>query len=390
MGPEDLSRAVQEEIGTVLDDPSLRGSSLSEAILALGARHGIEPFRAVLASLVRLELREPEARRTLMGAEEHRASLEARLGRDPGLAVAALDRLLEIEGALRDPVFRRAGTAAAAPAPRPLAAAGTEEADASGDLEARRGERFDHPLSVVVLRPDRAEPLSEEEAGAAAAAVREVARDTDQARPVPEGLRVVLPCTAGDEARNAADRLRRTLQVSTGVSWSAGVAATPGEDWDFRGLARVAKEAARAAQARGGDAVGMHRRERRDHPRQRVGPFLAARLRKDGRESDIEIEDLSLGGALVATGDGIPAGSEVVLILRETSARPRQVAIASRVERLDEVPEGPGRPAEAPGAAPKRWRAAVSFQADADARLRIAGLLADLPARGPADGATRA
>lgn len=379
MGPEDLSRAVQEEIGTVLDDTSLRGERLSEAVLALGTRHGIEPFRAVLASLVRLDLREPEARRTLMEVDLHRASLAALLTRDPGLAVAALDRLQQIEGTLRDPVFRQAGTEA--PVIRVPPAAGPEEAEVSGDLEARRGERFDHPLSVVVLRPDRPEPLSGEEAGAAAAALREVARDTDQARPVPEGLRVVLPCTAGDAARNAADRLRRALRLSTGISWSAGVAASPRQEWDFPDLARGAGEAARAAQARGGDAVGMHRRERRDHPRRRVGPALAGRLRKDGAEWDIEIEDLSLGGALVGTQDGIPAGSEVVLILRETSARPRHVAIVSRIERLAEAPRDQGSPGGvAAGGAPTRWRAAVSFRADPDSRLRIAGILADLPA----------
>lgn len=377
MGPEDLSRAVQEEIETVLGDPSLRGERLSEAVLTLGTRHGIEPFRAVLARLVRLDLREAEARRTLMEVEEHRASLEALLARDPGLAVAALDRLQQVDGTLRDPVFRQAG--AESPVTRPPAPSGPEEAEASGDLEARRGERFDHPLSVVVLSPDRSEPLSGEEAGAAAAALREVARDTDQARPVPEGLRVVLPCTSGEAARNAADRLRRALGVSTGISWSAGVAASRREEWDFPDLARGAVEAARAAQARGGDAVGIHRRERRGHPRRRVGGSLAARLRKDGSEWDVAIEDLSLGGALVGTRDGIPAGSEVVLILRESSARPRQVAIASRIERLAEAHQDTGPSGETPGGA-GRWRAAVSFRDDADSRQRIAGILADLPA----------
>lgn len=377
MGPEDLSRAVQEEIETVLGDPSLRGERLSEAVLTLGTRHGIEPFRAVLARLVRLDLREAEAHRTLMEVEDHRASLEALLARDPGLAVAALDRLQQIDGTLRDPVFREAGTEA--PVTRPTAAAGPEEAEVSGDLEARRGERFDHPLSVVVLRPDRPEPLSGEEAGAATAALREVARDTDQARPVPEGLRVVLPCTSGEEARNAADRLRRALRVSTGISWSAGVAASRREEWDFPDLARGAVEAARAAQARGGDAVGIHRRERRDHPRRRVGRSLAGRLRTDGSEWDVEIEDLSLGGAMVGTRDGPAAGSEVVLILRETSARPRQVAIVSRIERLDQALRAPGPAAGAPEVAGARWRAAVSFLDDADSRLRIAGILADLP-----------
>ena len=48
MGPRDLRRAVQDDIQEVLGDPAARGDRLAESIAALGARHSLEAFRAVL------------------------------------------------------------------------------------------------------------------------------------------------------------------------------------------------------------------------------------------------------------------------------------------------------------------------------------------------------
>jgi len=98
-----------------------------------------------------------------------------------------------------------------------------------------------------------------------------------------------------------------------------------------------------------------------------------ARLRRDGAESAVVLEDLSLGGALLTVHDRIDPGADVILALRQAAARPAAMAIPSRVLR---VADGP-----VPGQAP--WRAAVAFPAEA--RLRVAGVLAGLGPRTPGE-----
>ena len=101
-----------------------------------------------------------------------------------------------------------------------------------------------------------------------------------------------------------------------------------------------------------------------------MGPGVAARLRRDGVESEIVVEDMSLGGALLSLGERIDPGAEVVLTLRPSAARPAALVIPSRVLRVSDGP--------VPGAAP--WRAAVVFPPER--RIRVAGLLAGLEAPG--------
>jgi hypothetical protein len=114
--------------------------------------------------------------------------------------------------------------------------------------------------------------------------------------------------------------------------------------------------------------MALHRPERRAHARRAIGGGLSARLRTAGVESEIGVEDLSLGGALLTTPRRIDPGSEVVLALRGSDMRPAGFLIPSRVLR---VLDGP-----TPGQAP--WRAAVGF--GPEARLRVAALLAGLQA----------
>src|SRR5215813_13895946 len=87
-----------------------------------------------------------------------------------------------------------------------------------------------------------------------------------------------------------------------------------------------------------------------------------------GIESEILVEDLSLGGALLALQAPLLADGEVMLALRGRGPRPQGVLLPSRVVR---VAEGP-----APGRTP--FRAAVHFRPEA--RLRVAALLAGSPA----------
>jgi len=110
VGPRHLRRAVQDDIREVLGDPAARGDCLAESIAALGARHSLEPFRAVLSASADIDCPEPQAREIVLAIDGRRSLLADLLGRDPGFAVASCDLLHEAEGTLREPVFRQEGS----------------------------------------------------------------------------------------------------------------------------------------------------------------------------------------------------------------------------------------------------------------------------------------
>ncbi|MBI1950640.1 MAG: PilZ domain-containing protein [Acidobacteria bacterium] len=370
MDPRDLRRTVQDDIRKVLGDPAARGDGLAGAIEALAARHPIEPFRAVLGCAAALDRPEDEAGSLVLAIDRHRSSLEGLMGRDPGFAVAACDLLHEVDRTLREPVFR-SGAAATGCGPG-VAALPLEEALRR---EARRAGRSGRPLAVVALSPEGRLDAAADALEAARLGLCDSARDVDFIGSVPpHDFIILLPCTGGRQGLLAAGRFRRSLLAATGAAWCAGVASCAGPAADAVELTRSAREAIRTAR-RTGAGQALYRQERRAHARSTVGPSLPARLRRDGVESVIVLEDLSLGGALLTVHQRIDPGAEVILALRQGAAPPASVAIPSRVLR---VADGP-----VPGQAP--WRAAVAFPADAG--LRVAGVLSGI---GPgAAGETR-
>lgn len=364
MGPPNPRRPVLDDIRQFLGDPELRGDPLLEAISDLGSRHSVETFRAVLSCSVPLDCPEHEARERVAAIERHRGAMEALLGRDPGFTVAAFDLLHEMDRTLRDPVFRDDSLS---PLPsEPEAGAARGHFEQSLRQETRRAERSGRPLAVAVLSHlDTGDPGAHAP-DAGFEALRDSARDIDTVlRDEAGNFLVLMPCTGGREGLRAADRFRRCLGAATGTLYCAGVAAAAGRAGEAHVLARQARQALRQARQSGAGAA-LHRAERRSHPRVRVGAAFGARLRYEGGESEIGVEDLSLGGALFATPRRVDPGREVVLTLRRPGARPAGFLIPSRVLRVLDGPN-PGQPP---------WKAAVGF--GREARLRVAALLAVL------------
>lgn len=362
MSPQDPNRAVHAEIRGFLGDRSLRGDALCRSLSDLGARHRIEPFRVAMHHLLGLDLPEARARGTVRLIEEHRDALSATLGTDPGFEVAAFDYLHEIEGRLREPVFRTG------PAVLPPDRAGRAEEDLptaeSVRMEARRVSRGGRPFALVSLAPDPGSPVDLKMR--ADWVMREAARDTDQACGTADDMTLLLPCTGLEEARIAADRYRRVLADSTGVPWSAGVVSSASEP-EGAGLEDSARAALRTARSAGGDRTAATRPDRRAHGRRPCGGAVSARFLEGGAGAEVGIENLSLGGALVATAAPLKPGERIVLGLRGTMARSREVVLPARV----------GRTLGRPGT-PASWRSAVAFPADPGHRVRVAGLLSDL------------
>ncbi len=375
MPDRDPTRNLQDELNLILANPALRGARLTEAVGGTLSRRCADPYRTVLQCAASIDLPEAQARAAMTAIEQQRSDMEALLGRDPGFPVAALTWLHEVENRLPNPGFRGAGGAALT-----TGGSGTPAAivlDLPEEEEARRGERYNRPFSCVMLAPDEAAAAGRDALVSAASRVRESARDVDQTRATPDAIRVVLPCTAGEGARVAAERWRRVLCGATGLGWSAGVASSPRPVREAHTVAALAGEAMRSARLAGGDRTAAYRPEKRAHARRPVGTWLAGELRVDERGTPAVIEDLSLGGALLGTSEALVAGSDVMLAVRDTSVRPRTVVMASRIERC----------AAGTGASATRWRTAVAFRGDAEARQHLARLIADLPVGPPADRA---
>jgi hypothetical protein len=365
--PRDLRRTVQDDIRKVLADPASRGDRLVEALAGLASRHPIEPFRAVLACAATLECPEDEAGPLVLAIDRHRSGLQELMGRDPGFSVAACDLLHEVDRTMREPVFR-SGAPPLWTSPEEFATPLEE----SLRQESRRAQRSGLPVAVVVLALDGDAPGAVDRRSARRGLCYS-ARDIDIVGILsPDLFVVLLPCTGGRQGLLAAGRFRRALLAATGAAWSAGVASETGQAADAVELIRKAREAL-ATGRREGSGQALHRQERRAHSRTVVSVPVEARLRRDGVDWAIVLEDLSLGGALFTVQQRIDPGCEVILALRQGAVRPVATAIPSRVLRV----------ADGPVAGQAPWKAAVSF--GAEARLRIAGVLAEIDPRAPGE-----
>jgi hypothetical protein len=359
--PRALTRAARDEIRTLLGDSTMSGGRLAEAIRRLGERHGIEPFRACLGSIAGIDRGEPAARRAILAVEYHRFVLSRRLGRDPGIVIAAIDYLERTGDAPRDPLARREPSGAAAPEPlRPALA-----------LQIRRCERWRRPLALAVLRPDRPGSGRARRLAAAMTALRAAVRDVDQVvRILPEGCAVILPCTSGRGGMVAAERARALLTEIAGAPWSAGIASCPEHPWEAASLGSRSQEALARARLQGGGRSEWNHPERRTSRRRPIeAGGLRAALRGGELRGDVAIDDLSIEGAGLRAAGRLPREARVTLALRGTSARARDASLQARVVRAD--------PAAGEGQA--GWSIGLRFLDREAARGRVAGLFADLP-----------
>jgi len=372
VGPHDVRSAVQEEIQVVLETPALRGAGLADAVDRIGRRHGVEPFRTVLRALAGITLPETEARSTMLEIEDHRQSLVRALGRDPGLLVAALDRLHGIDRLPGDPVFE---SSRQEPTGVPMEANPGSTISDRLDDEVRRAERVRRPLSFALLScrvgHEGAPFVRGEEV------LRDAARDTDIVELLDDGgVAVVLPCIGPGDAVAAVERMRLVVADRSMRPWAAGLSSYPIPASDPAALVLQAQAALDEA-LRVGETSLIYREDRRAHPRRSIGNLLSASINEGGRETDVLVEDLSLGGARIVSDRRFLEGADIQLVLRETTARPRNALLVSRVLRVVEAPD--------PGSA-RSYRSAVSFVSAPSERMQLASVLADLPPAGSGPG----
>jgi len=348
-----MSRTLLNRIHDLLGPSGLRGEHLAEALERAGRDHAAPVFRTCLGLVSGRPRSEAEARESLRAIETHRGLLEARLGRDPGFLVAAVDHLGVSEGVGgRRPAAASGGSLAPAEAPF----------EDRLEAELRRSERTGRPLVLALLAPRG--PVEELSTEAAAAALKRARRDVDVvARLVPAGFGVILPSVGRAAGERAAARLREIAERASGVEWCVGLAESRSAEPGIDGLAVAALRALGLAK-RGDRAIRVAQPERRRH-RRASGTGLQARIEAPLPARPAGVVDLSASGLRLDGASGLREGDPVSIELRGPAPRGGTAKVHGRVLRQE--------PSAAGGSA------VLLLDGAEDASPDLAALLAGLP-----------
>jgi diguanylate cyclase (GGDEF)-like protein len=233
-----------------LDAPSTR------AVGEARRSHGADYFSELLFALTHKRYAPGQAERLWRNIVDHRDRMSAQLGRNPGVAVAALDYMSNVEGSLK-----RLTLIDELKLARLVTSATRDDLTGLFDRATLRValERACHsdaqPVSVIMIDLDDFKRFNDTHghlAGdlvltRAAEIVRQSLRDTDiPARYGGEEFCVVLPSRSLEEAQAVAERLRLRIEQelgAQGVTASFGVATRPREAGGPHALLRAADDA---------------------------------------------------------------------------------------------------------------------------------------------------
>jgi diguanylate cyclase (GGDEF)-like protein len=357
--PQRISPTQIEALQSLLDAP---GAFPDPAELRLPDEFPVHS--ALISLLCNLRMGEEEARSHWQAIGLHREELTWRLGRDPGVRVAALDHFVNREPLLLSPKvieessFER--TARTAEADGMTGLLGERAFLAAVRAEARRAQRRAQEFAVALLDVDDFAALNGSRGRRVGdALLRELAnlirgrlRDMDLAARLQGGhFALLLPLTRRMGGFVAVDRIRAAVSESyllpglvgpaMSVTLSAGLAAFP-EDGDS--AARLFDQALLAvgrARESGGNRVVMRTPERRDQVRYRpmgLAGGVAADFAHGQRAGQVRIRDLSAAGALL---EGLgPTRPGEVLELRLEGAVGERLLLEAQVvweEAADET-----------------------------------------------------
>jgi diguanylate cyclase (GGDEF)-like protein len=292
-------------------------------------------FATAVRFLFHLKVDDAEAEVLLSRVLEHRSSLSRKLGRDPGLRVAAMDYLSNIERRYENPKivemdeFEETERSARTDALTGLA--NRRVFHETLDAEIRRSRRYRWPVTVLMLDLDHFKDVNDtyghmlgdlvlERVGGL---VRHAVRDADAAcRYGGEELAVVLPETGREGGYAVAERIRRRVEQAfqarpvdghdIAMTISAGLATFPEDGLHADELLARADEALYGAKHAGRNRVCVHFREKRSALRFPVKSGTAVRL---GSATGIGAKavNLSRTGVLLDAGTGLSVADRVLL-----------------------------------------------------------------------------
>jgi diguanylate cyclase (GGDEF)-like protein len=332
-----------------------------ERIVDWGRLEGRDPFTAALESMFHLRAPEADATQLLEGVLRHREDLKARLGRDPGVRVAGIDYLTNLEPRLSNPVvvegddWERTLRSARSD---PLTGLNNREIfHVTLVREIRRARRFRSDLSLLMLDLDEFKEVNDRHGHLFGDRVlerlgtllRRSIRETDVAcRYGGEEFAVVLPQTDRLGAYEAGERIPLLTEsrfateevdgIRVALTLCAGVATFPDDGGSATELIARADAALYDAKAAGKNRVHLRHPERRGavrYPARRDRTLLLEVTGAPARR--VVALDVSRDGILVECEAPVPAGGSVELLVgdddRATGRRPH--VLRGRVVRSD-------------------------------------------------------
>ncbi len=330
----------------------------------------VPAFAEAIRLLAHLEVPENEAEALLGDVLKHRETMSGALGRDPGLRVAAVDYLSNVDRRLVNPKIvemsefeRTERSAATDPLTRLYNRRSFRDAL---DREVRRGRRYGLCLSLAILDLDdfkRVNDLYGHLFGdvvlqRVARLVRRSIREADVAcRYGGEEFAVILPETERLGAYAVASRIRERVEASfrdepTGgrmvpMTLSGGLAAYPEDGLEPDPLVARADEALYVAKRGGKNRITLYHLERRRWVRYPARPQARIRMEsgEEGAGRPAMALNLSRSGILLETEDPVLPASPVVLFMgRKTDDPPdRDWVLPGRVVRVEPRPSASAR-----------------------------------------------
>jgi len=338
--PVGPSTAQRERLARLIADPALEGPRLLAKLRELRALEGIDVFSAALETLMSVRWPEARAEEFLLELVRNRADLVSRLGRDPGLAVAATDLLASGGGALDNPVFvewSERGPGGRRGVADPLTGLQHRKSFVATLVsEIRRCERGSAPMALVVADLDSfgsvnelyGHPLGDHVLRRCGRTIRRTVRDSDVAwRLDGDEFAVILPRTRQLGGWAAAERLREAVERAfaekpvegriVGMTVSCGVSCFPEDGETAAGLLRSARQGAERAKVRGRNRVMVRARDRRASVRLIARPTTRARvsLGQERGLRDARLLDLGRSGAMLEVDKGAEEQQRALLVL---------------------------------------------------------------------------
>ncbi|MBZ5640270.1 MAG: GGDEF domain-containing protein [Acidobacteriia bacterium] len=300
----------------------------------------VQAFAEAVRLLAHLDLPENEAEALLGDVLKHRETMGRALGRDPGLRVAAVDYLSNVDRRLVNPKivemseFERTERSAATDSLTRLY--NRRAFRESLDREVRRGRRYGLCLSLAMLDLDDFKQVNDLYGHLfgdvvlqrVARLVRRSIREADVAcRYGGEEIAVILPETERLGAYAVAGRIRERIEVSfreeatsgrkVPMTLSGGIAAYPEDGLEPDSLVARADEALYLAKRGGKNRITLYHRERRRWVRYPARPETRVLMESGevGAGRPAMALNLSRSGMLLETAEPVLPASSVVLVM---------------------------------------------------------------------------
>jgi diguanylate cyclase (GGDEF)-like protein len=324
-------------------------------------------FSTAVLFLFHLKVDESEAESLLAEVLDHRVDLIRGLGRDPGLRVAAMDYLTNVDRRYENPKIVEMeefeATERSARTDTLTGLANRRVFQETLDSEIRRSRRYRWPVTVLMLDLDHFKAVNDSFGhmlgdivlARVGGIVRHAVRDADAAcRVGGEEFAVVLPETAREGGYAVAERIRRRVEHAfrgatvdgndIPMTVSAGLAIFPEDALHAEELIARADEALYAAKHAGRNRVCVHYREKRRSLRFPAKPGTEVRI---GSASDTGARALNLSrtGMLLDAGTGLAVAERISLRFEGTSALDvdGDVRLSGHVVRVVADPARPSR-----------------------------------------------